>query len=121
MPVAVPPHPGEPPAPGASDELWRRYLAQLGLHQAALIANMKSAGEAACAAATQAVADAQRAHTAAMMEVHRAPPSKPTREQLILERYRHQPQVTGLTDLQAVDLSVAAVDAFIKRFPGAVS
>jgi hypothetical protein len=112
MPIPVPPHPGEAPSADAPVERWNRYLTLLGLHQAALIANQRSVDQSAAAAAQHAVA-------AAMLEIHRQPPRLPTRRQMVLDHFMRMPHVTGITDLQAVDISTAAVDAFLRRFPEA--
>jgi hypothetical protein len=43
----------------------------------------------------------------------------PTRRQMVLDHFMGMPHVTGMTDLQAVDISTVAVDAFLRRFPEA--
>jgi soluble lytic murein transglycosylase-like protein len=116
MPINVPHHPGEQPAANAPAELWTRYVNLLSLHQNAIIANQRSANEAACAAAQADLAAAQRAATAAFLAPP-PPPRPPTRRQMVLDHFMGMPQVTGITDLQAVDISTAAVDAFLRRFP----
>jgi hypothetical protein len=110
MPIPVPPHPGEAPSVDAPADRWSRYLKLLEMHQAALIANQRSEDQ-------KAAADSQHAMAAAMLEIHRAPPRLPTRRQMVLDHFSRMPQLTGITDLQAVDISTAAVDAFLKRFP----
>ena len=86
----------------------------------------KIAAAEAHAAAQQATAEAmagmiaaQQASAQALLQP--AALAKPTREELVLRALLALPEITGQTDLGMVDLATKKIDAFLIRYPQAVS
>ena len=105
----IPPTPNGDSTPAA----WDLYLRAVREHNAA-----------AHAIAQQATADAMN-RTAAIGEAMQAqppsPPRLPTRAELVFEMVKVQPQSTVLTDAVVVKGAAGIVDAYVARYPGAVS
>ena len=103
------------PAAGATAAEWDVYLRIVALH----INAASVAATNASAAAHQAVATSQHALASA---IGAAPPQRlPTRAELVFEMVKDQPQATVLTPAVVVKGAADIVDAYVARYPGAVS
>jgi hypothetical protein len=123
------PDPVFPPLPeaptGADAQQWRDYIERVqaynyavGLMDArvrALVAEKHAQAQADTAAAMNAAAEASK--EAALTMLQPVPRMPLTRAELAWDALRHMPHITGMTDLQQVDVAVMRADAFLRRFP----
>lgn len=112
---APPPLPPAPPALGPQHDqtLWNAHWSHadllLRVEQARLLELEREALQGRHA---ELVAAQNR--LAAALEI--MPRSR--KADLVLDVLARTPQVTGMTDLQQVDLAIARVESWLKRFPG---
>lgn len=114
MPIDYATLPIQPPAPLPDNATDAQRAAWLDQHRiCASYANAES--QQATAEAMSKAADAQRA----IAEFGASPeePKRYTKGELVVILAPHFPQVTGLTDLNVVDIVSKQVDALAARFP----
>lgn len=119
MSITLPPLPAYPATAGPERDEWHR-LARLHTDAASIAAqNARAAAEQAVAAAGVAAAQAQQAAATAISAPVQE--GKPTKALLVLQELGRMQHLTGMTDLQQVDIAIKRVDAWLQRFPGAAT
>ncbi len=118
--------PPAPPAEGADWQAWDIYLRRVALINDLLLrqrsATASEAHGAAQADTAAAMREAVAAQTGLALELAKPAPERlPRRADIVLQVAERLPPMTGLTDLQIVDLAIQRVDAWLRRFPGAAT